>query len=95
MHPFLPLSDTQYTCTGVGTVAGRQAYRVWLGLLPLLHINTRSPECFFHALLASAEETLGLILRSLKRQGGGEERGRGTSLTLMASLIARSPLISF
>lgn len=41
------------------------------------------------------EETLGLILRSLKRQGWGEERGRGTSLTLMASLIARTPLISF
>lgn len=59
MHPFLPLSDTQYTCTGVGTVAGRQAYRVWLGLLPLLHINTRSPECFFHALLASAVDPRG------------------------------------
>lgn len=39
------------------------------------------------------EDTLGLILRSLKRQvglGDGEERGRGTSLTSMASLITRT-----
>lgn len=41
---------------------GTVAHLVWLGLLPLLHIRTRSPECF-HALPASAvdlEDTLGL-----------------------------------
>lgn len=66
MHPFLPLADPL-------TAQAWGQWPTWLGLLPSLHIITRSPELFLHALLTSAvdpKRSIPWILFSGARSGG-------------------------